>query len=156
MIFPACVNCIFMTVKSVRVIDGGHGSTIDTVSSRWVQGGAVIDVFALGLILPALLSDCQTGSGSASHCNMDPSVLRFNRCDHAYQHKQYCLCQRWWQRQQEKQLPQSKRVSVCVKTEHNELCWCFSEWTSYCNTCMKRKGKWDELKTNSDSYFIWA
>ncbi len=74
--FPDCKECVALK----GVIDGGHGSTIDTVSSRWVRGGGVIDFFALSSILPALLSDCQT----AAHCNMDPSVLRFNGCSEAW------------------------------------------------------------------------
>lgn len=45
---------------------------------RWVQGGGVIDIFALGSVLAALSSVCQTGSGSAAHYNMNPSLLRFN------------------------------------------------------------------------------
>lgn len=75
MYFHDCKECVALK----GVIDGGHGSTIDTVSSRWVRGRGVIDVFALSSILPALLSDSPT----AAHCNMDPSVLRFNHCNEA-------------------------------------------------------------------------
>lgn len=50
------------------------------------SSGGVIDVFALSSILPALLSDCQTGpgsAGSAAHCYMDPNMLTFNYCNDA-------------------------------------------------------------------------
>lgn len=138
-----CKECVALK----GVIDGGHGGTIDTVSSRWVQGGSVIDVFALGSILPALLSDCQTGSGSAAHCNMDPSVLRFNHCNDAYQHKWYYLCQRWCQREYEQQLPELRKVFVCVNKVKLNVMICADASvnhtrTSHCNMCVKRRGKW--------------
>lgn len=108
--FRECKECVALN----GVIDGGRGSTTDTISSQWVQGSGVIDVFALGSILPALLSGCQTDSVSAAHCNMDPGMLRFNHRNDAYQHKQYCLCQKGCQRQHAKQLPESRK-GCCVR-----------------------------------------
>lgn len=135
--FRDCKECVAFK----GVIDGGHGSTIDTISSQWAQGGGVIDVFALGSILPALLSDCQTDSGSAAHCNMDPGVLRFNHCNGAYQHKQYCLCQKECQRQHGKQLPESRK-GCCVRKLNIMTCVDVSlnyTRTFYCNKCLKRR-----------------
>lgn len=57
--FHNCKECVALK----GVIDGARASTIDTVSSQWVRGGGVIDVFAVSSVLPAFLSDCQTGFG---------------------------------------------------------------------------------------------
>lgn len=43
----------------------------------------MIDVFALGSALAALLSVCQTGNGFAENCNMDLSLLRFKESNDA-------------------------------------------------------------------------
>lgn len=62
---------------------------IDAVGSRRVRGAGVMDVFAPGSILPAFLSDCQTGSGSAARGDVKQTMTSVTTRETASWIKEY-------------------------------------------------------------------